>query len=72
MKAIQVTALKLNGSISFEVYQQGKLLIKDTFSGKSVAEFNKKYNVDCISQEVTVVTTYCDSDTVEISVKVIG
>lgn len=56
MKTIQVTVTKLNGSVSFEVHQNGECLVKDTFFGKSNAEFHKNYNVNCTSDEFTVTT----------------
>lgn len=72
MKTIQVTVTQLNGSVSFEVHQGGNLLIKDTLYGKPNAEFHKKYNVNCTSDELLITTTHRDSEDVKISVKAIG
>ncbi|HEI6727804.1 hypothetical protein QVN82_03985 [Yersinia enterocolitica] len=54
MKKIRVSISKLNGSVDFEVFQNGKLLFKDTISGKCTNEYVKIYDVECSSEPLTI------------------
>lgn len=72
MKTIQVTATKLDGSVSFEVHQNDECLVKDTFHGKTSTQFIRKYPVNCTSDKISITTTHIDSEDVGISVKVIS
>ncbi|CAK6608673.1 MULTISPECIES: hypothetical protein [Morganellaceae] len=71
MNKIKVTVAKLDGSVSFEVREQDKLIIKDTINGKCSGEFHKEYLVNSSTLSLTSVITGYKGNKPEISINVI-
>ncbi|HCT2305029.1 TPA: hypothetical protein OTQ99_002096 [Proteus mirabilis] len=71
MNKIKVTIAKLDGSVSFEIREQDKLIIKDTINGKCSGEFYKEYLVNSSTLSLTSVITGYKGNKPEISINVI-
>ncbi|WP_272540109.1 MULTISPECIES: hypothetical protein [Providencia] len=72
MKTIQVTVTKLNGSVSFEVHQNGERLVKDAFYGKTSTQFTRKYRVNGTSDDLVVTITHSEGENTGITAKFIN
>lgn len=63
MKKLVVTFTGLDGdssdgpcgvTVSFEAIQSGRVIVKDTVSGKAVTQFKKIYSVDATDDEIII------------------